>query len=248
MPGSAWTTGAPPFPRAPSYPDNQEAVPTLSDLKITNLDADGAIQEAHEALGGDTRGDFFKKAALGGGAFLGGGALLGGLPAFASGATRKSAKNDVKILNYALTLEYLEASFYKEAVKGGVVNGAALEGAKIVARHEADHVKALKKALGHAAVKEPDFDFQGTTMDQTKFIATAATLEDTGVAAYLGQAGNILNPKILLAAASILPVEARHASFFRNLNGETFAPLSFEKGKSMAAILKAVKKTGFIKS
>jgi hypothetical protein len=220
----------------------------MSDLKITDVDADGAIQEAHEALGGDTRGDFFKKAALGGGALLGSGALLGGLPALASGATKKSAKNDVKILNYALTLEYLEAAFYKEAVSGGVVNGPALDGAKIVAKHEADHVKALKTALGSAAVKQPKFDFQGTTKDQAKFIATAVALENTGVAAYLGQAGNILNPKILLAAASILPIEARHASFFNTLNGQSFAPASFEKGKSMAAILKAVKKTGFIKS
>jgi hypothetical protein len=127
----------------------------MSDLTITDVDVDGAVQEAHEALGGDTRGDFFKKAALGGGAILGSGALLGGLPALASGATKKSAKNDVKILNYALTLEYLEAAFYKEAVSGGVVNGPALDGAKIVAKHEADHVKALKQALGSAAVKKP---------------------------------------------------------------------------------------------
>ena len=214
----------------------------MSDLTITDVDVDGALQETHEALGGDTRGAFFKKAAVGGGA------LMGVLPGLASGATTKSAKNDIKILNYALTLEYLEAAFYKEAVAGGVVNGPALDGARIVAQHEADHVKAIKKALGKAAVKRPDFDFQGTTKDQTKFIATAATLENTGVAAYLGQAGNILNPKILAAAASILPVEARHASFFNDLNGVSFAPASFEKGKSMAAILKAVEKTGFIKA
>ena len=220
----------------------------MSELKLTEIDVDGAIQEAHEELGGDTRGDFFKKAALGGGALIGGGALLGGLPGLASGKTKKSAANDVKILQYALTLEYLEAAFYKEAVSGGVVNGETLDAAKIVSAHETTHVKTLKKALGKAAVKEPKFDFQGTTMDQTKFIATASVLEDTGVAAYLGQAGNIFNPAVLAVAGSILTVEARHASRFRQLNGESFAPLAFDKPKSMAAVLKAVKKTGFIVS
>jgi hypothetical protein len=218
----------------------------MTELTLADIDVDGALQEAHAEVTGDTRGDFFKKALIGGGTILGSGALLGGLPNLAGAATKKSAKNDVKIANYALTLEYLEAAFYLEAINKGALSGTVLDAAAIVSDHETTHVKTIKKALGKAAVKEPAFDFQGTTEDSAKFLATASVLEDTGVAAYLGQVGNILNPAILALAGSILTVEARHASRLRDLNGEKFAPAAFDKPKSMAAILKAVKKTGFI--
>ena len=98
-----------------------------------------------------------------------------------------SKKQDVAILNYALTLEYLEAAFYTEAVAKGALSGDALSGAKIVRDHEVTHVKTLKSVLGKKAVKKPKFDFKNTTGDQDTFLATAVALEDTGVAAYAGQ-------------------------------------------------------------
>jgi rubrerythrin len=219
----------------------------VSDLiMLDELDADGAIRDAADAAG-DTRMDFFKKAAVGGGSLIAGGALMGGLPALAMGA-KPSKKNDVKILQFALTLEYLEAAFYKEAVAGGALTGDVLAAAKIVAKHEATHVKTLKQVLGSASIKSPKFDFKGTTADQAKFVATAQALEDTGVRAYSGQAPNIKQAAVLKAATSILTVEARHASRFRTLNGNNFAPAAFDKPASMKRILSDVKKTGFIKS
>ncbi|MEA2481171.1 MAG: hypothetical protein QOJ07_3093 [Thermoleophilaceae bacterium] len=215
-------------------------------LTIAEVDVDGVIQEAHEALGGDTRADFFKKAAIGGGSLIAGGALMGGLPALAGAATRPSAANDVKILQYALTLEYLEAAFYKEAVDGNVLTGDIANAALTVSKHETTHVAALKKALGTAAPKSPKFDFKGTTVDSAKFVATAQALEDTGVAAYAGQAGHIFDKKVLAVAASILTVEARHASRFRSLNNQSFAPKAFDSASSMKSTLAKVKKTGFI--
>ncbi|MEA2457939.1 MAG: hypothetical protein QOC95_911 [Thermoleophilaceae bacterium] len=209
---------------------------------LENIDADGAIREASDAVG-DTRMDFFKKAAVGGGTLVAGGALMGGLPALAAATTRKSKKNDTAILKFALTLEYLEAAFYNEAVNGGALSGEVLEAAKIVQAHENTHVKTLKTLV---KLKSPTFDFQNTTKDQATFIATAQKLEDTGVKAYSGQAPNILQPTVLAAATSILTVEARHASRFRTLNGANFAPAAFDKPASMKAILKAVKATGFI--
>ena len=161
--------------------------------------------------------------------------MAGGVPA-----------SDVAILNFALTLEYLEAAFYGEAVKMGNFSGDVGKFAKIVSAHENDHVAFLKGALGTAAVKKPTFDFKGTTTDEAKFKATAQVLEDTGVAAYLGQVGNIKTPKIVLAAASILPVEARHAGWIRSINGVSGAPRAFEAAKTKAQILAAVKGTGFI--
>jgi hypothetical protein len=215
-------------------------------MTLEVVDADGAIQEHIDGLGDATRSDFLKRAAIGGGSLVAGGVLMGGLPSVALGA-RRSKANDVKILNFALTLEYLEAAFYAEAVSKGALSGGALDAAKIVRNHEADHVKALKKALGSAAVKKPKFDFKGTTEDQSKFLQTALALEETGVAAYSGQAGNIKQGAVLAAAASILTVEARHAAHFRTLNGEKFAPRSFDVAKNKKQILAAVGKTGFIK-
>jgi hypothetical protein len=203
---------------------------------LENIDTDGAIREAADAVG-DTRMDFFKKAAVGGGSLVAGGALMGGLPALAAAATtKKSKKNDVAILKYALTLEYLEAAFYNEAVGGNALTGDVLATAKIVQAHENTHVKTLKTLV---KLKSPKFDFMGTTADQTKFLATAQKLEDTGVMAYSGQAPHILESKVLAAATSILTVEARHASRFRTLNGANFAPAAFDKPASMATVLKA---------
>ena len=91
------------------------------------------------------------------------------------------AASDVAILNFALTLEYLEAAFYAEAVSKGNFSGKVGTFARVVAKHEAAHVAFLKSALGSAAVKSPKFDFKGSNTDQAKFLATAQVLEDTGV-------------------------------------------------------------------
>ncbi len=210
---------------------------------LEELDQDGAIREAAEKVDGDTRASFLRKAGVGAGAVVGSSAFFGALPAIASAGV---AKSDVAILNFALTLEYLEAAFYAEAVTKGRFSGETGRFANIVRAHEAAHVGFLKGALGRAAVKKPNFDFKGTTTDEAKFKATAQVLEDTGVAAYLGQVGNIRSKKILGAAGSILPIEARHAGWIRNINGVSGAPTAFQGAKSKKQILAAVKGTGFI--
>ena len=209
------------------------------------FDRDGALAEtsadALEAL--DSRGAFLRKVGIGAGALVGATAFAGVVPRVASGATPKS---DVAILNYALTLEYLEAAFYTEAVAKGRFKGDLGKFARIVKGHEVAHVKFLEGALGSAAVKKPTFDFKGTTTSRAQFKATAQVLEDTGVAAYLGQVGNIKSKQILAAAGSILPIEARHAGWIRNINGVSGAPRAFEGARTKAQILAAVAGTGFI--
>lgn len=214
------------------------------------VDADGAIRDAAETAGLD-RSDFLKKSVLAGGGLLAGSAMFTGILSSAEAAistTKKSASNDVKILNYALTLEYLEAAFYKEAVANAAFgsNAALKTFAETVADHEAKHVKFLKGALGAKAIKSPKFDF-GDATGAAKFAATAQVLEDTGVSAYLGQVKNISVPGTLQAAGTIATVEARHAAWIRFIIGEDLpAPATFDKPKSEKAILKAVTATGFL--
>lgn len=209
------------------------------------FDADGALEEAIDKVDAETRGSFLKKLGAGAGAVVAGGAFAGAIPSLAAAATPAS---DVAILNFALTLEYLEAEFYAGARRNaGIFQGDTRNFVDVVARHEATHVAFLEKALGSAAVKKPRFDFKGTNdRNQKTFEATAQLLEDTGVSAYLGQAGNIKTKAILAAAGSILTVEARHAAWMRHIRQVAPAPLAFDKPKTKAQILAAVGKTGFI--
>ncbi len=217
---------------------------------LAEMDVDGAVREAAEKVG-DTRAGFLRKAGVGVGAVVGGGAFLGALPSVAFGAGIPAS--DIAILNFALTLEYLESAFYAEAVAGKKLSGETQRFAGVVANHENSHVLFLKKVLGPKAVAKPKFDFKGTTMDMAKFQATADVLENTGVHAYLGQVGNIKSKAVLAGAGSILPVEARHAAWIRDIRFKggtssptTPAPAGFEEGFSKAKILAAVKATGFI--
>ncbi|MCA1679454.1 MAG: ferritin-like domain-containing protein [Actinobacteria bacterium] len=228
-------------------------------LDLELLDIDGAVRESAEAAGFD-RSDFLKKGVLAGGGLIAGSALLSQFNvAEAVISKKKSKRNDVKILNYALTLEFLEAAFYKQAVANNAAgNNVALKRfAEVVAVHEAKHVSFLRKALGSAAIKSPTFDFGKAVTDQATFAATAQVLEDTGVTAYLGQVANIFQGAILAAAGTIATVEARHAAWIRFINKPAIpgvatkdlpAPMTFDLRKSEATVLRAVQGTGFVKS
>src|SRR5262245_36270531 len=210
---------------------------------LIKFDRDGALQEAAEGV---SRAGFLKRA----GALAAAGVAAGALPTALAGA-QGVPKSDIAILNYALTLEYLEAAFYKKALADGALKGQFRTFAQVTGEHENAHVAALKKTLGAKAVKRPQFDFQGTTADQDTFAKTAIVLEDTGVEAYQGQAGNIKTPAVLKAAISIHPVEARHAAWIRSLVGmgsgdPNPAPEAFNPAKDMDAVLAAVQQTGFI--
>lgn len=207
-------------------------------LKIEALDVDGAIREAHEDLGGDTRSDFFKKAALGGGAALGSGVFLAGLPDLALG--QKSNAQDVKILNYALLLEFLENDFYVKARRQANLRGDARRAFRVIQRHEAIHVRTLRSVLKGKARQKPRFDFGNATNNQRSALALAQVLEDTGVTAYLGQATRIKQPAVLAAAGTIVTIEARHAAFIRELNGNSFAPRAFDRPVRGSAIKRAI--------
>ena len=231
-------------------PNERHSVPYIN---LEEVDVDGAIRESAAEVAGDTRLSFIRKAGIAGGAALSGGAILGALApaAMASGAPPSTfGKGDIGILNYALTLEYLERAFYNQATSAGRVTSPQLRKfLRTVTVDERAHVAFLKKALGKKAVKSPKFDFKGIPKHEAMFAATAQVLENTGVHAYLGQAGNIKNPAYLGAAASIVTIEARHAGAIGLINakGGGIAPNGpFDLPETAAQILAAVRSTGFI--
>ena len=234
-----------------------------SHLRLDQIDVDGAIREtaaeATETLEGrgDTRADFFKKAGIAGGTVMGGGALLSALvPGSALGkATKYDAppksfgKGDIGILNYALTLEYLESAFYNEANKNLKLKGASADFLSVVVRDEKAHVAFLKAALGKKAVAKPKFDFGDATKMEDPFLATAQALENTGVAAYAGQALNIDDGEVVQAALSIHSIEARHAGLVGQIaqGKKGIAPNGpFDPAAGAKKTLKIVTNTGFI--
>jgi hypothetical protein len=151
--------------------------------------------------------------------------------------------SDLKIVNYALTLEYLEADFYAKVVKSGLFKGAQLDTIKQFGDQESQHVAALTatvKKLGGTPAAKPKTQFP--LKDAKSVLQLAATVENLGAAAYLGQAGNIKNPEVLAAALSIHTVEARHASALNTLLGKDIAPDgAFAKPASMEEVLPKVK-------
>jgi hypothetical protein len=207
---------------------------------LAAFDADGALQETAERANAlNSRRGFLR----GAGIAAGGIGLAAMLPSSAFGASKAG---DVAILNYALTLEYLETAFYARSLKQIDLTGEHRRFAETVHAHEAAHVAFLRKALGSKAVKQPAFNFRGATNSVTWFVQTAIVLEDTGVQAYQGQAPNIKSDAYLAAALSIHPVEARHAAWIRNIAGQPPAPDSFNPALSKEAVLAAVRGTGFV--
>jgi rubrerythrin len=160
----------------------------------------------------------------------------------ASTGTEQFGKGDLGIANYALTLEYLETQFYNEAAKSGMLKGKILDLAKSFADEEQAHIDALIGLIKKAGGKPADKPMAKFPLDSAKSILDlAATVENLGANAYLGQAANIQDKEILAAALSIHSVEARHAAV---LNLATKAPVSsgaFAKPATAAEVLKSVK-------
>jgi rubrerythrin len=149
-----------------------------------------------------------------------------------------------EVLNYALTLEYLEAEFYRRALTSGTLvipTQLALQSITRIANHETQHVAFLQTAItasGNTPVSMPNFDFTGGNGSNSgpfsgvfnnydTFLAVAQTLEDTGVRAYKGAAGDLMNDNdILTAALRIHSVEARHAAHIRKMRRENNATIA----------------------
>ena len=157
-------------------------------------------------------------------------------------AAQDAFTDDIDVLNYALTLEHLESAFYKLAANyqfgndafGQPIGDRMME----IGAHEDAHVETLTKVisdLGGEPVAAAEYDF-GVT-DANSFLATAAAVENLGVAAYDGAGASIQNPDLLTAAGSIVAVEARHASYLNLITGTSPFPAAVETPKSKSEVL-----------
>jgi hypothetical protein len=184
---------------------------------------------------GINRASFILRGALTAGAVLGATAV----GPYVSNAFAASGSGDIDILNFALTLEYLETDFYKTKGKSVGLSGQAKTLASMFGDEEAQHVSALTKAItsaGGKPVKKPTFSFPVT--DQTSFLKLAYVLENTGVGAYNGAGPSLMNKAYLAAAGSIVQVEARHAASIALLTGSKITPDgAFDKPLSKKQVL-----------
>jgi rubrerythrin len=184
-----------------------------------------------------SRSDVILKGALAAGAVYG--TFMVG--PFVRRAFAASGGGDVDILNFALTLEYLETKFYEEAKMRAGAKGELKALIDLIAKDEAEHVEALTatiKQLGGKPVAEPKFVFDYN--DTAGFLKLAQTFEDTGVSAYNGAGPAIKSKDVLAAAGSIVQVEARHAAAVRIQNGEEPSPDAFDPPLDEKQVLKAV--------
>ncbi len=185
-----------------------------------------------------------RRAVLSAASLVAGGILVGGIGAQALGSG--SRLGDVAILNFALEMEELQAALYAQALQHAGLTGELAQYARIVGAHERAHVAFLRQTLGSRAKPAPAFDFGDAITNSDRFAATARTLEDLGVAALDGQAGNLTKPS-LAAVATIVSVEARHAAWIRDLLGELPAPTAANPAQTAAQVTAAIRRTGFVK-
>jgi rubrerythrin len=201
---------------------------TLANPELTGIEVHGI-----------TRSSFILRGALAAGAVYGASAVT----PFVSQALAATGSGDVEILNFALTLEYLETDFYKVKGKQVGLSGQAKAYATQFGQEESEHVAALTaavKALGGKPVKKPTFVFPAT--NEKSFLALASVLENTGVSAYNGAAPQIKSKEVLGSAGSIVQVEARHAAAINLLIGKSPTPnQGFDKPLTSSQVLAAVK-------
>jgi hypothetical protein len=186
---------------------------------------------------GITRSSFILRGALAAGGLYG----LGAVTPFVSAAFAETGGGDVEILNFALTLEYLESDFYNVKGKSVGLTGTAKSYAKMFGEEEADHVNALTaviKQLGGTPVAKPTFVFPATS--ESSFLKLASVLENTGVGAYNGAAPSLKSKEVLAAAGGIVQIEARHAAAIDLLIGTSPTPnQGFDRPLTKAQVLAA---------
>lgn len=208
-------------------------------MQSTSLNKTPDLAAVHVA--GLTRSSFILRGALAAGAVYGASAV----GPFVRGAFAQEdlTAPDVEVVNFALTLEILEATFYEEALKRAGLSGDVRTLTEEIASNENEHVSVLTRTvtdLGGKPVDNLKLDFGDAFSSESSYLDLAQTFEDTGVSAYNGAAPLIQDPAILSAAGTIVQVEGRHAALIRAQRGEDIAPSPFDETMTTAQVLDAV--------
>ena len=153
-------------------------------------------------------------------------------------------RDDLELLRYALTLEYVESALYRDALKRtpGLV-GETRRMVELLRDNEIEHVDALRQTIADAGGRSqsrPRVDFGGALDTRGGFLKLANTLEDTGVSAYNGAAPAFENEDFVAAFASVAQIEARHAAVIRMLRGKPPAPLPLDKASNQTVVRQAL--------
>ncbi len=199
------------------------------------------------AIEGMSRSAFMLRAALGVGTLAG----VGAVQSFVSTAFAQDevvsvrpggSRVDLEILQFALTLELLEAEYYERALAEATLSESSRELAQLIGENERQHVEKLKTVidvLGGKPTKPPKFKFPFS--DDAAFLELAEALEDTGVGAYNGAAPSVESLPVLAAAGGIVQVEARHAAAVKMARGVSVTP-AFSKALDMDEVFEAAGK------
>jgi rubrerythrin len=182
-----------------------------------------------------TRAQLLVRAAIGGGALAAG-------PLAARAVA--DIKDDVGLLEYLLSLEYVQSGLYRDALKAISLSDDVARLARELRDEEVEHVDALRATIEEAGGRPPErlpLEFGDALASEAAFLKLANTLEDTAVSAYNGAAPRLESREFLAVFASIAQVEARHAALVRLVREKPPAPLAFDKASNRQAVRTAIR-------
>ncbi|KAK6909974.1 hypothetical protein I203_104000 [Kwoniella mangroviensis CBS 8507] len=163
--------------------------------------------------------------------------------AAATAGSTADTSNDLTVVKFAALAESLEKTFYEMALSkfdaqaftdAGFVDGQGIfDQLQVIATDEATHLTVLQSVaqfLGSSTsdVDSCTFNFDSALTDVTTFLATARVLEFVGIDAYIGGTTLIGDKSLLVSAAEITTVEARHNTVLNTLNGRSSVPNAFD--------------------
>ena len=189
-----------------------------------------------------SRSRFLRTALAAGGGLLVAGAAGVALPGAASSAPSRAA--DVRILNFFLTVEQLQADFFAAGLDAGRLRGELRELAEVVGGHDRRHVAWLKGKLGRRAGAKPKSNFGDATASEKKFAAATLALKENAVAGYVGQAPSLT--RYISDVGRMTSVEARHVAWIRDYLGRNPAPRAADPGRSAKQVVQALQKRGLV--